>query len=68
MVAGLATLTALDETGAVAEAERMGGYLLGKLQDLVGPRAFLQAVRGRGLNSADLRRFIRDVPDFTGRG
>ena len=49
MVAGLATLTALDETDAIGNASRIGNYLLGGLQQLVGRHAFLKGVRGRGM-------------------
>lgn len=49
MVAGLATLAALDDTGAIANAERVGSHLRTRLGDLVGGAEFLGAVRGRGM-------------------
>lgn len=49
MVAGLATLAALDDTGAIGNAARMGEHLLSGLQQMVGRHAFLKSVRGRGM-------------------
>lgn len=49
MVAGLATLAALDETAAIAQAAATGEYLLSALQAMLGRYAFLKSVRGRGM-------------------
>jgi len=49
MVAGLATLAALDEEDLIGQAERMGDYLQQRLAALVGRYEFLKAVRGRGM-------------------
>jgi ornithine--oxo-acid transaminase len=49
MVAGLATLAALDDTGAIANAERVGNHLRARLGELGGRAEFLGAVRGRGM-------------------
>jgi len=49
MVAGLATLTALDDEDAIGNAARIGEYLLRQLQDMVPRYEFLREVRGRGM-------------------
>ncbi|RMF96397.1 MAG: aspartate aminotransferase family protein [Gammaproteobacteria bacterium] len=49
MVAGLATLKALDEHAVIANAERIGARLLAGLQAMVERYEFLAAVRGRGM-------------------
>jgi ornithine--oxo-acid transaminase len=49
MVAGLATLAALDEEDVIGNARRMGEYLQGRLAALVGRYQFLKGVRGRGM-------------------
>jgi ornithine--oxo-acid transaminase len=49
MVAGLATLTALDDDLAIKNADKIGAYLLEKLQALIPKYEFLHAVRGRGM-------------------
>jgi ornithine--oxo-acid transaminase len=49
MVAGLATLNAIDEEDAIGNARRIGGYLLEKLEALVPRCEFLKEVRGRGM-------------------
>ncbi len=49
MVAGLATLTALDDDLAIENANKTGAYLLEKLQALIPKFEFLHAVRGRGM-------------------
>jgi ornithine--oxo-acid transaminase len=49
MVAGLATLAALDETGAIANAERVGAHLLAGLRELAERHEFLKTARGRGM-------------------
>lgn len=49
MVAGLATLTALDDDNAPAQARETGAWLLDALQALVPQFEFLHAVRGRGM-------------------
>jgi ornithine--oxo-acid transaminase len=49
MVAGLATLNAIDEEDAIANAQRVGDYLLTCLNDLVPRFEFLKAVRGCGM-------------------
>ncbi len=49
MVAGLATLTALDDDNAIEQARANGAYLLDALQALVPQFEFLHAVRGRGM-------------------
>lgn len=49
MVAGLATLAALDDTQAIANAAQIGGYLLDRLNACVGQHAFLKGARGRGM-------------------
>jgi ornithine--oxo-acid transaminase len=49
MVAGLATLTALDEDGAIDNARDTGAYLLNKLQALIPKFEFLHEVRGSGM-------------------
>lgn len=49
MVAGLATLTALDDDDALHRASETGARLLEALQALVPQFEFLHAVRGRGM-------------------
>jgi len=49
MVAGLATLTALDDDHAIDNARDTGAYLLDRLQALVPRFEFLHNVRGRGM-------------------
>ncbi len=49
MVAGLATLAALDDTGALPNAARVGGLLLARLRELAARFEFLKAARGRGM-------------------
>jgi acetylornithine/succinyldiaminopimelate/putrescine aminotransferase len=49
MVAALATLQALDDTGALAHAAHMGAYLQEQLQARTGRCAFLREIRGRGM-------------------
>jgi ornithine--oxo-acid transaminase len=49
MVAGLATLSAIDDSDAIGNAARTGDYLLAGLQAMVGRHAFLKGVRGRGM-------------------
>jgi ornithine--oxo-acid transaminase len=49
MVAGLATLAALEDSAAISHAATMGEHLLGGLQSMVGRHAFLKDVRGRGM-------------------
>jgi len=49
MVAGLATLTALDDDHAINNARDTGAYLLDKLQALVPRFEFLHNVRGCGM-------------------
>lgn len=48
MVAGLATLAALDEENAISNAEQIGAHLERGLQELIPRFEFLQAIRGRG--------------------
>ena len=49
MVAGLATLSAVDDDRAIDNARDTGAYLLDGLQKLVPKFEFLHAVRGRGM-------------------
>lgn len=49
MVAGLATLSALDDSGALANAARVGEHLLTRLRDFTQRFEFLKTVRGRGM-------------------
>jgi len=49
MVAGLATLAALDEEDVIANAERTGNYLRERLSAMIGRYQFLNSVRGRGM-------------------
>lgn len=49
MVAGLATLAALDDDGAIDNARDIGAYLLDRLQEMVPRFEFLHAVRGCGM-------------------
>ncbi|MFQ5635504.1 MAG: aspartate aminotransferase family protein [Gammaproteobacteria bacterium] len=49
MVAGLALLSALDDTGGVERARATGAYLLERLEAMVPRYEFLHAVRGRGM-------------------
>ena len=49
MVAGLATLTAIDELDAMGNAERTGRYLISQLTERISRYEFLHAVRGRGM-------------------
>ncbi len=49
MVAGLATLTAIDEVDAIGNAERTGQYLISQLTDRIDRYEFLHDVRGRGM-------------------
>lgn len=49
MVAGLATLTALDDEDAVRNAERIGTHLLERLTALIPRFEFLHGARGRGM-------------------
>jgi len=49
MVAGLATLSALDDEDAVGNADRIGEYILQRLRDMVPRYEFLHEVRGRGM-------------------
>jgi ornithine--oxo-acid transaminase len=49
MVAGLATLAALDEEDVIGNAGRMGAYLKERLSALVDRYQFLKGVRGRGM-------------------
>lgn len=49
MAAALATLSALDEEGLIANAATRGDNLLVRLRDLMGKYELLKDVRGRGL-------------------
>jgi ornithine--oxo-acid transaminase len=49
MVAGLATLNALDEEKAIDNAARIGSHLLDKLGAMVPRFEFLKEIRGRGM-------------------
>jgi len=49
MVAGLATLTALDDESAIDNARTTGAYLLDRLQQRVPEFEFLHQVRGCGM-------------------
>ena len=49
MAAGLATLHVIEERSLVAQADRVGGYLSGRLRELQGRYEMLADVRGRGL-------------------
>ena len=48
MVAGLATLAALDDESAINNAEHVGAHLLKGLTEMLPRFEFLKAVRGRG--------------------
>jgi ornithine--oxo-acid transaminase len=52
MVAGLATLRALDEDRLVENSARMGALLLERLRDLQKRHEFVAEVRGKGLFAA----------------
>jgi acetylornithine/succinyldiaminopimelate/putrescine aminotransferase len=49
MVAGLATLTALDEHGLLANADRMGGLIAAGLEHLRPRFEFIKEIRHKGL-------------------
>ena len=49
MVAGLATLAALDEERAIENADAIGKHMLDRLTDLIPRYEFLKEVRGRGM-------------------